>query len=119
MRIYSAYEIMSIISIIVRQFFLPNPFECFGDSAVLINWIVEPIIHGIAFAFVGRYYRKGDNPEAGSFMYLITYASITGFLWILGLFSFAWWWDIIVFAALIVLLALVARIKEKFLEWQD
>lgn len=118
MRIYSAYEIMSLVSIVIRQFFLPNPFECF-ENAAIINLIAEPIIHLLAFSIVGRYYRRGSEPEVGSFMYLIAYAGITGFLWILGLFSFALWWDIIVLAALIVLLALVSRIKEKFWEWQN
>ena len=46
------YGFMSIASVIVRQFLLPNPFECFGEKATLINWIAEPIIQMVAYFIV-------------------------------------------------------------------
>ena len=62
MKRFSLYGVISVISIIVRQFFLPNPFDCFGDKAVLINWIVEPILHLIAYGLVGLVYCRGSFP---------------------------------------------------------
>ena len=95
------YAIMAVISIIVRQVYLPNPFECFGDMAWLYNLIAEPIIHGAAFLLVGTVYRKGSFPALGSFLYLVAYAAITGVLALMGIFSFAWWWVTIIVAAMI------------------
>ena len=92
MRKISLYGGMSAISWIVRMFFLPNPFECFGARAYLYNWIAEPILHIIAYALVGLVYCKGSFPAWGSFLYLITYAILVGVLWIFGIFNFAWWW---------------------------
>lgn len=98
------YALFTIISTLVRQFALPNPFECFGDNAILINWIAEPILHIIAYAIVGLFYSKGSAPLLGSIGYLFTYACLVGFLWVLGIFSFAWWWIAIVITGLIAIL---------------
>lgn len=91
MRKISLYGLITLISVLVRQFVLPNPFECFGDNADLINWIAEPIIHVVAYGIVGCYYIRGSAPALGSILYLIVYALIVGILWLLGLSSFAWW----------------------------
>ena len=87
--------IVSFISIIVRQFVLPNPFESFGDKAIVINLIAEPIIQLIAYLLVGLVYRKRSNPEYGSLLFLLTYALIVGILWVLDIFKIAWWWILI------------------------
>ena len=105
------YGIMAAISIIVRQFYLPNPFECFGDGAFIINLIMEPVIHLVAYLLAGTVY-GGGAPALGSLLYLGSYAIITGVLWIMGLFSFAWWWVLIIVAAMIgvgILLAQLGR----------
>ena len=103
MRKFSLYGAMSTISCIVRMFFLPNPFECFGARAYLYNWIAEPILHIIAYALVGLVYCKGSFPAWGSFLYLITYAILVGVLWIFGIFNFAWWWILSLIVAIFVL----------------
>ncbi len=95
------YALFTIVSTLVRQFALPNPFECFGDNAILINWIAEPILHVVAYAIVGLFYSKGSEPLLGSIGYLFTYACLIGVLWVLGIFTFAWWWVLIVVFALI------------------
>ena len=95
------YALFTIVSTLVRQFVLPNPFACFGDNAILINWIAEPILHVVAYANVGLFYIRGSEPLLGSIGYLFTYACLVGFLWVLGIFSFAWWWVLIVVIALI------------------
>lgn len=98
------YALFTVVSVIIRQFVLPNPFECFGESAVLINWIAEPILHLIAYGLVGLVYIKGSAPLLGSIAYLGTYSLLVGILALLGIFSFAWWWVllwVIVFAAIV------------------
>ena len=95
------YVIISLISALVRQFVLPNPFECFGDKAVIINCIAEPVIYAVAYHLVGQFYRKGSWPALGSFLYLLFYSILTGALWICGIFKFAWWWVLILVIAFI------------------
>ena len=109
------YKIMMVISTLVRQFWLPNPFECFGDKALLINLISEPIIHSIAFSLVGLIYRKGSAPALGSILYLLAYSLITGVLLLMSIFEFAWWWVLIIVVALIAIIIGILYLKEKFL----
>ena len=104
---------MTVISTLVRQFVLPNPFECFGDQAILINWIAEPIIHAVAYGIVGLFYIRGSAPVLGSIAYLFVYAAIVGILWLCGLFNFAWWWIAILVVAFIALIAGIMYIKDK------
>lgn len=104
MKKISLYCIITAASVIIRQFFLPNPFECFGESAALINWIAEPIMQVLAYAIVGLFYVKGSAPALGSLAYLVTYAATVGFLWLCGLFSFAWWWVALMVIALILVI---------------
>ena len=117
MRKLSLYGIITVISVIVRQFVLPNPFECFGNNAVLINWIAEPIIHIVAYGIVGLFYVSGSAPAWGSLLYLLTYVVIVGLLWVLGVFSFAWWWILIVVVAMVALVCGVIWLKERFGKW--
>lgn len=97
------YGLMAFVSTIVRQFYLPNPFECFGNSGEVINWIAGILIHPLAFGVVGLFYRSGDCPPLGSFLYLVAYAAITGILALMGIFSFAWWWVLTVVVAFILI----------------
>ena len=115
MKKISLYGFISLISVLIRQFILPNPFECFGDNAILINWIAEPIIQFVAYKIVGIFYIKGYAPALGSLLYLIVYALIIGLLWILGIFSFAWWWILIVAIAIGALIYGGIWLKERFL----
>jgi hypothetical protein len=105
---------MTVISTLIRQFCLPNPFECFGDSSILINWIAEPIIHVVAYVIVGTFYARGSAPFFGSLFYLITYAMVVGVLWMFGIFSFAWWWVLIIVVAITALIYGVKWLKERF-----
>ena len=107
------YLLMTVISTLVRQFVLPNPFECFGDQAILINWIAEPIIHAVAYGIVGLFYIRGSAPVLGSIAYLFVYAAIVGILWLCGLFSFAWWWVAILVVVFMALIAGIMYIKDK------
>ncbi len=101
MKRFSLYGVVSLTSIIIRQFVLPNPFECFGDNAIIINCIAEPIIQLVAYLLIGLVYQKGSNPGLGSLLFLLTYAFIVGILWVLGLFKFAWWGILILVIAFI------------------
>ena len=93
------YTFMVIISVFVRQFVLPNPFECLGDYAVLINWAASAVIGELSYIIVGKVYRKGSAPVIGSILYLFVYSMITGVLLLMSIFNFAWWWVLLMLVA--------------------
>lgn len=97
------YGLITLVSFLIRYFALPNPFECFGNNAFLINLFVEPIIHALAFGLVGLVYSRGESPALGSFLYIVAYAAIVGLLALLGIFSFAWWWILTLIAVVIAI----------------
>ena len=111
----AVYAIMVSISIVVRQFYLPNPFDCFGDVAWICNLVAEPIIHLAAYGLVGLVYHKGDCLVLGSLLYIVAYATITGILALMGIFSFAWWWVLIIVVAMIAICVLLAKLRR----WLD
>ena len=104
---------MSTISLIIRQFYLPNPFEYLGwVQGNIVNWIVGIILHPICFGIVGLFYMKGSAPAWGSFLYLITYSAFTFILYLMGLFEFVWWWVICV-----ILMLIATPFVIKFIFW--
>ena len=107
------YKIISLLSLLIRQFCLPNPFECFGDSVLLINWIAGIVMAPITYLIVGLAYDKGSEPAAGSLLYLVTYALLTGVLCVMSIFSFAWWWILILVAVFIGAIIGIRIISEK------
>lgn len=96
------YKMMAFISVLIRQFLLPNPFEALDEvfsisvlnteipiPAVCINWFAEPFLHTITFGIVGIYYNKGEhNPAFGSFLYLLFYSIHVGLIYLMGCFNF-------------------------------
>ena len=107
------YKLISVLSLLIRQFCLPNPFECFGDSALLVNWIAGIVMAPITYLIVGLVYEKGSEPTVGSLLYLVTYALLTGVLCVLSIFSFAWWWILILVAVFIGAIIGIRIIGEK------
>ena len=107
------YKIGSIMCFLIRQFCLPNPFECFGDSAVVINLIAGLILAPITYLIVGVLYDKGSEPVVGSILYLIVYMILTAVLWVMGVFSFAWWWIVTLVIVSIAMMIGVKIISEK------
>ena len=90
------YKIISLLSLLIRQFCLPNPFKCFGDSALLINWIAGIVMASITYLIVGLVYDKGSEPAVGR-----------------SIFSFAWWWILILVATFIGAIIGIRSIGEK------
>lgn len=103
------YKIMALISMLVRQFYMPNPFEPRTD-ALLLNIIAEPIIHTITFGVVGIFYDRGSAPALGSFLYLLFYFVHTGLLMLIGYFQWAKIAIIIILALYIFLLIIIKNV---------
>lgn len=105
------YKLILTISILVRQFCIPNPFEALGNGAKVkngatyilitpevLNWVAEPFVHVVTFAVVGLYYDRGSAPALGSFLYLSFYCLHIFLLWLMSLARFAVWADVFMIA---------------------
>lgn len=95
------YKLIAIISTLVRQFVIPNPFEVLEGMTIpvgnafillspeLLNWMIEPIVHSITFAIVGLYYKKYSAPMVGSILYLFFYSIHVFLLWVISMVKFS------------------------------
>lgn len=77
------YTFMMAVSFLIRNRWLPNPFDYMGHQVIipigmielpippiLLSMLVEPVLYAFTFAIVGLYYEKRSNPALGSLMYL-------------------------------------------------
>lgn len=83
------YKITHVISALIRQFLLPNPYiNIIGDVvwADLFNIVIGgTILHYLSFILTGAGYKKEiDNPASGSLGYLISYIYLTVIITIIG-----------------------------------
>ena len=99
------YKFIAFISMLVRQFVLPNPFEplskAFGSNIdpfiisialYAINLIAEPLLYFFTFSIVGMYYKRKLNPPfIGSFLYLFFYIIHTFILLFMSYAKFSSW----------------------------
>ena len=103
------YAVISIISLYIRTFLLPNPFTPMlqgltidymgmsipiptAFSELVVMGLFESLIFSVTYSFVGFYYNKGiDHPAYGSFLYLIFYIFHLGLIYFMSCFFFAWW----------------------------
>lgn len=115
----SLYGIVATASTIIRQFYLPNPFDCFGVYADLINWAAEGPLWLLSFTLVGLVYTRGSFPALGSFLYFITYSSIIGILHLCGIHSFAWWWVAFLIILFIGTVLAIRWLIYKLFPWID
>ncbi len=102
------YKLIYVLSFLIRQFCLPNPFECFGDMAIIYNLIAGAVLVPVAYALVGTIYDSGSAPALGSLLFLGAYVMLSGMLWLLGQAAFAWW-AILGMIAAIAALVLILR----------
>lgn len=83
------YKIIHLLSALIRQFLLPNPYINIIVDAVwadLFNILIGgAILHYLSFNLTGVGYKKGiDNPAAGSLGYLVSYVYLTILITITG-----------------------------------
>ena len=85
------YKIINILSALIRQFLLPNPYIHFFSEVLyadLFNILIGgTILHTLSFILTGVGYTKGvDSPASGSLGYLISYIYLTILITVLGFF---------------------------------
>lgn len=94
---FKVYTFIAGISVIIRQFFIDNPYESLlfltpGTELWLpevLNWATEGVFHLITFAMVRIFYRSRSCPPLGSLLYLFFYWANTGVLTLMCKVSFS------------------------------
>ncbi len=117
------YGIVSLLSLLIRNFLLPNPFESFAGQEIsafgtkfiiepiTANWITEAILFSITFSVVGLYYkREMKMPTLGSILFLVFYCIHTGLVYLLCRLSFSFIPCFLVILCYLILLCLVKYI---------
>ena len=117
------YHIIHIISALIRQFVLPNPFSNLFANQVyadIFNILIGGLIlHALAYVMTGTVYEKNSAPGLGSFLYLINYCLITGMIifatWLIHNFWIAITICIVMYIMLLVLLIRLSNKNHDFL----
>lgn len=74
------YHLIKVISYLVRQFLIPNPFTNLiknPGTAEIVNWIFGGVLVPLAYFLTGTWY-DGDVKSFGSLGFLFNYAILTG-----------------------------------------
>ena len=99
------YKLIAAISVLIRQFYLPNPFDSLEKEVIITIWeipivllpdilnclVTEPFLHAMTFAIVGMYCKSRSNPVWGSFLFLLFYCIHTVLLCLVSMTGFAIW----------------------------
>jgi len=123
------YKFMAAISILIRQLYVPNPFESLGDGLIditgeiqimlfpeILNLVAEPFIYVVTFAVVGLYYGRGTAPAFGSLLYLVFYCIHIFLLWLMSLAGFAIWAVVSIIVLYVIChVLIISRINRCFL----
>ncbi len=78
------YYLVHTVSVIIRQFFVSNPFENaaievpFGP--VFFNMIIGAALVLITYMVVGIFYKRRSSPAVGSMLFLLFYLVHNGLL---------------------------------------
>ena len=74
------YKIISLFSLFIRQFVLPNPFVNIVSTnyVELVNYVFGGVLVGMAYIITGTWYTSNRKRRGvGSFGFLFNYALLT------------------------------------------
>lgn len=112
------YQIVALISAIIRNYYLPNPYT---------TWILDPTYANVFNMLVGgiilhitswllckcAYYKGIDDPAKGSFGYLISYILLTFIITMLGKLGINYKIEILIFVVIYLSLCIITAIVFK------
>lgn len=107
------YKLMSACSVIIRLFYLPNPFQA-TRFPELYNYLLEPVLHALTYGVVKLLYRRRSAPALGSLLYLIFYIVHSGAIYIILKLNVSTTVMCIVSVVYLVILCMAASIKKSF-----
>ena len=106
------YKIVALISVIIRNYYLPNPYITWMPDptyADVFNMLVGGIILHITSWLLCKcaYYKGIDDPAKGSFGYLISYILLTFIITMLGKLGINYKIEIALFVVIYLFLCII------------
>ena len=104
------YKIIKIISYLIRQFWLPNPFASMfkPNIAEIVNWSVGGIFVILSYILTGTWYEsEAGDYWLGSLGFLINYTALTGLLLLISKLTSVLWLIIVIFLIIFILLYVI------------
>ena len=103
------YRLISVISYIIRQYILPNPFIYMTSKAESMNYIFGGLLIPLSFILT-KFVELADSSISKSVFFLINYSLLTGIILIIGKICSIFWLAIVLFFVLYFLLCYIERI---------
>lgn len=103
------YKLISLLSYIIRQFFLPNPFSNLFNNqgtADIVNYIFGGILVPLSYLLTGTWYH-GGAPAIGSFGFLFNYLILTGVFLLITYCIKIIWLVIVIFIVVYIILCIL------------
>lgn len=120
------YKLMRIISFLIRQYYIPNPFEALGNELIvdiwdasllltptMLNWIAGLFLPGLTYVIVGMYYEERSNPRLGCLLYLVFFAIHNFVLQLMSNNGFSNWSVGLILIAYVILHIILLTIKNR------
>ena len=112
------YHVIHIISALIRQFLLPNPFSSFFSNqayADLFNIVIGgAILHIMSYVMTGMVYEKNLAPGLGCFLYLFNYCLITAIILLITWLIHNFWVAVIIcIVVYIIVLMLLNKLSSR------
>jgi hypothetical protein len=107
------YSFIRLLSLLIRQFALPNPFESLVNGE-LYNLYATIILVPITYGMVGLLYERGSAPAWGSILFFLIYLANTAVLLFCGWFNFHVVACVILGVVYITLFVAVVRFRNDF-----
>lgn len=104
------YKIIKIISYLIRQFWLPNPFANMFEPSVaeIVNWSVGGVFMLLAYILTGTWYESEKGYYwLGSLGFLINYAILTALLLLISKLTTILWLIAVIFLIAYILLCVI------------
>lgn len=104
------YKIIKIISYLIRQFCLPNPFINMiePNMAEVVNWSVGGVFVFLAYFLTRTWYESEEGYYwLGSLGFLINYAILNGSLLLISKLTSILWLIVVLFLIIYILLCVL------------
>lgn len=112
MKKFSLYSVIATISVVLRQFVIPNPFASLGIfTSLLLNYLIETPLWLFTYSMVGIIYEACSCPALGSALYLLFYSLNVFLLSLICGSTFLWW--AVMLGILYVVAIVTARIVKR------
>ncbi len=82
---YYLYFLLKVIFWVIRSLVLPNPFSPLEGLGEIVNLVFGGVLFPVSYFMTGLFYHRGDDPAAGSVLYMLFYVVNSGVTYLIML----------------------------------